>query len=266
MFFWIWNRFLSIGISRIVLIGIGIACVYYHAFVSPEALHPYAKLEGTEINLLLQRISHDKMLPPVKTIQIPEFKEPASKYDVTELDQYFEAPLSSSSVLQMVNGREFLDKRIVEASLSCETVIYPDKLNAYGKCKNFTNMRFIDGSQTVAMASFPGSGSTWMRSILEQITGIYTGSVYCDKDLKSKGFVGERITSSNVLFVKTHSPNKNFFIPLKLYYDLRKFKNIMAAILLVRNPLDSIVSYWNYERSSHTATAPPHTYGMYVNE
>ena len=245
MFFRIRNRlrFLPIGILQMIfLIGIGTS-VYY---------------------LLLQSgISHDsdKMLPPFNTSQIPEFEEPAPKSNVTKLDRYSETPLSSSSVLKMVTGSEFLDKCIVEASLSCETVIYPDKQKTYRKCKNFTNMRFIDGSRTVAMASFPGSGSTWMRSTLEEITGIYTGSVYCDKDLKSKGFVGERITSSNVLFVKTHSPNKNFFIPSKLYYDLGKFKNIRAAILLVRNPLDSIVSYWNYERSSHTATAPSHTYG-----
>ena len=261
----IWSRLLAIGLLRgIILIGI-ISCVYlyYHAFLPPEALHPYTK-EGTENNFLLQGVSHNEMLPQVNAsaCQIPEFKEPAPKSNVTGLDQSSETPLSSSSVLKMINGSEFLDKRIVEASLSCKTAIYRDKQRTCnGMCKNFTNMRFINGSRTVAMASFPGSGSTWMRSTLEQITGIYTGSVYCDKDLKSKGLIGERITSANVLFVKTHFPSTNFFIPSNLYYDLNKFKKIMAAIVLIRNPLDSIVSYWNYQRSSHTATAPLHTFG-----
>ena len=268
MFFWIWSRLLGIGLLRgIILIGIISSCVYlyYHAFLPPEAPHSYTK-EGTENNFLLQGVSHSEMLPQVNASQIPKFKEPAPKSNVTGLDQYSETPLSSLSVLKMINGREFLDKRIVEASLSCKTAIYRDKQKTYnGMCKNFTNMRFINGSRTVAMASFPGSGSTWMRSTLEQITGIYTGSVYCDKDLKSKGLIGERITSANVLFVKTHCPSTNFFIPSNLYYDLNKFKKIMAAIVLIRNPLDSIVSYWNYQRSSHTATAPLHTFGTYMN-
>ena len=41
----------------------------------------------------------------------------------------------------------------------------------YGKC------RFMNGSQRapVALASFPGSGNTWVRGLLEQATGICTG-------------------------------------------------------------------------------------------
>jgi len=32
----------------------------------------------------------------------------------------------------------------------------------------------------LALASFPGSGNTWTRHMIEQATGIYTGSSYPD--------------------------------------------------------------------------------------
>ena len=42
----------------------------------------------------------------------------------------------------------------------------------------------------VALASFPGSGNTWLRYLLQQATGILTGSIYMDKELYKHGFPG----------------------------------------------------------------------------
>ena len=42
-----------------------------------------------------------------------------------------------------------------------------------------------------ALVSFPGSGNTWMRRIIEEVTGLYTGAIYCDTMLKTNGFYGE---------------------------------------------------------------------------
>ena len=42
----------------------------------------------------------------------------------------------------------------------------------------------------VALASFPGSGNTWVRYLLQQATGIITGSMYNDTDLFKRGFPG----------------------------------------------------------------------------
>ena len=179
-----------------------------------------------------------------------------------KLDRYSEFPVLSSSVLDMIDGSEYMDERVVEVSLTCKGVIFRDRQHVYGRCRNFTNMRFIDGSRLVAMPSFPGSGSTWARSALEQASGIYTGSIYCDNGLKSKGFIGEKVISANVLVVKTHYPSQDLFIPLSEFHDPSKFKNITAAILLVRNPLDSIVSLWNWMHGSHTATTSPRAFGM----
>ena len=200
--------------------------------------------------------------PAKSNVREPQIEFKQSPEPEVKPDRYSETPILSSSVLDVIEGSEYLDERIIEISLSCNGIIYRDSQHAYGRCRNFTNMRFIDGSRIVALASFPGSGSTWARSALEQATGIYTGSVYCDNRLKSKGFVGEKVSSANVLAVKTHYPSKDLFIPLSEYHDPSKFKNITAVILLVRNPLDSIVSLWNWMHGGHMATAALNTFGM----
>ena len=42
----------------------------------------------------------------------------------------------------------------------------------------------------IALASFPGSGNTWVRYLLQQATGIITGSIYKDRALLRNGFPG----------------------------------------------------------------------------
>merc|ERR1712038_829368 len=64
----------------------------------------------------------------------------------------------------------------------------------------------------VALASFPGSGNTWLRYLLQQSTGILTGSVYKDSVLRRGGFPAESVANGSVIAVKTHEhgPNSKF--------------------------------------------------------
>ncbi len=39
----------------------------------------------------------------------------------------------------------------------------------------------------MSLASYPGSGNTWIRGIIERLTGIFTGSLYDDEQLYAKG-------------------------------------------------------------------------------
>ena len=55
-----------------------------------------------------------------------------------------------------------------------------------------------------ALASFPGSGNTWVRYLLQQLTGTLTGSVYYDPHLVRNGFYGENHRGGDVVAVKTH--------------------------------------------------------------
>ena len=39
----------------------------------------------------------------------------------------------------------------------------------------------------MALASFPGSGNTWIRYLIEGATGVFTGSIYMDHGLAAQG-------------------------------------------------------------------------------
>ena len=62
----------------------------------------------------------------------------------------------------------------------------------------------------VALASYPGSGNTWMRYLLQQSTGILTGTTpaLMAPSLMERGF-GEGINNQSVLVIKTHIININ---------------------------------------------------------
>lgn len=92
----------------------------------------------------------------------------------------------------------------------------------------------------VALASYPGSGNTWLRGLLETATGICTGFEFCDISMRVKGFAGENIVSGAVSVVKTHGypywKNKRMNSN-RIHFD--------SAVVLVRNPLDAFVSEWS---------------------
>lgn len=88
---------------------------------------------------------------------------------------------------------------------------------------------------SIALMTFPGSGNTWMRHILQQLTGIATGSIYMDPRLKSQGFSAEGRVS-RVLVVKTHGKSYN---QTRRYIPYKKFDR---SILVIRNVYNSILS------------------------
>ena len=45
--------------------------------------------------------------------------------------------------------------------------------------------------QTRALVSYPGSGNTWTRYLVEAATGVFTGSVFNDKTIQQAGHFGE---------------------------------------------------------------------------
>ncbi|XP_067675489.1 WSCD family member GA21586-like [Haliotis asinina] len=105
-------------------------------------------------------------------------------------------------------------------------------------------------SQT-ALASFPGTGNTWMRHLIERMTGLATGSVHHDRSLLGV-FCGEDRADHSVVAIKTHLryPN-NTFTPDKV-------------LLLIRNPYHAIVANFNRIYSGrHTGTAPTEAWQKY---
>ncbi|XP_077862371.1 sialate:O-sulfotransferase 1-like [Saccoglossus kowalevskii] len=87
----------------------------------------------------------------------------------------------------------------------------------------------------VALVSAPGSGNTWIRHLLQQATGYYTGSIFTDEALYKAGFLGEYEDwdSGSTLVVKTHTRG------------LGQIKKYPAGILIIRNLYDSTISERN---------------------
>ena len=80
----------------------------------------------------------------------------------------------------------------------------------------------------VALASFPGSGNTWLRGLLELATNVCTGSIYCHAHFRTRGFNGEGVHSGSTLVVKTHE-----------YTHSTQF---VSTVFIVRNPYHAIIA------------------------
>ncbi|XP_026318227.1 WSCD family member AAEL009094-like [Hyposmocoma kahamanoa] len=106
-------------------------------------------------------------------------------------------------------------------------------------CKELRNIS--EPRNPVCLISGPGSGNTWLRYLLQQATGIITGSVYKDESLLMQGFPGESRKDGSVLLVKSHGP-------MDFTSNLVQFDSV---VLLIRNPKDSILAAFNVMYGLH---------------
>jgi len=128
----------------------------------------------------------------------------------------------------------------------------------------------VEGSlPTRALASYPGSGNTWSRFLIEGASGLYTGL------RNSKGSNNTSISNGEVrewndgttLVQKTHLRtshifedgyfNQHFYKAIGIYDNLLWRKDYInqfegRAIVIVRNPFKCIISYWTFTRHGHT--------------
>lgn len=113
--------------------------------------------------------------------------------------------------------------------------------------------RFLNGTgrDPVALASYPGSGNTWVRGLLQAVSGICTGGIYCDVTLRKRGFPGERIANGTVLVVKTHQTDPwwtgiDYTNVNHTYFSKRSHVPFYSSgIFIVRNPFDAIIAERN---------------------
>ena len=111
-------------------------------------------------------------------------------------------------------------------------------------CHSQDEMRFLNEDEVrgvYLLHSCPGSGNTWVRHLIEELTGVFTGSVYCDRLLTASGMWGEGMDTQYVSVVKDHMPS---------YRSKRS-----AIIGIVRNPYHAILSYIAFfSTHAHTVT------------
>lgn len=108
---------------------------------------------------------------------------------------------------------------------------------------------FLTG--TTLLASYPRSGNTLLRGLLESVTGCVTGSdTRPDRPLSMAladhhGLVGEGVVTCNTVpLTKTHWPER---VGCQRY-------DVSRVVLLVRNPFDAFDSYWHLNlTNTHTS-------------
>ncbi|XP_076017462.1 sialate:O-sulfotransferase 1-like [Genypterus blacodes] len=100
-------------------------------------------------------------------------------------------------------------------------------------------------SSLVALSSFPGAGNTWVRHLIELVSGYYTGSFYFDGTLYNRGFKGEKDywKSGRSICVKTHESGQ------------KEIEMFDSAILLIRNPYRSLMAEFNRKCAGHLGHA-----------
>ncbi|ODM99376.1 WSC domain-containing protein 1 [Orchesella cincta] len=119
------------------------------------------------------------------------------------------------------------------------------------QCKTFT-VQFArkDNFKPRALVSFPGSGNSWLRYMIECASGYFTGSVYDDKELFTAGLLGEfrPPNDGSTIVQKTHHDTiyNMSSRQRKAYIKLSELMFGYRGLLLIRNPYDALVSYWNF--------------------
>ncbi len=114
-----------------------------------------------------------------------------------------------------------------------------------------TTCVFINGSSRhpMALASYPGSGNTWVRGLLQRTTGLCTGAIYCDVTLRKNGFPGESIRSGAAFLVKTHQTDPRWeFVqysrsdPFLYFKRLQDVPVFAGGVFIIRNPFHAMVA------------------------
>ncbi|XP_045205635.2 WSCD family member CG9164-like [Mercenaria mercenaria] len=97
----------------------------------------------------------------------------------------------------------------------------------------------------VALASYPGSGNTWTRELIETTTGLHTGSIYTDWN-----FEGSKIcpTRGKIFIVKTHLQSNITHHPDCATMGVSNL-NYSKAIFILRNPYNALLAEFNRQNA-----------------
>ena len=93
-----------------------------------------------------------------------------------------------------------------------------------------------------------------------------TGSLYCDKVLRARGFTGEFLRGPSVIAIKSHGIKGLFThgqLPRRIFNNSPIYG---AAILLVRDPKSALVAEWHRERTKRQTNATSSNHYLLAGE
>lgn len=165
-------------------------------------------------------------------------------------------PVRFPATLQKVHPRDWLP----QYKLFLNLTHYPWAKSP--SCSNFSiTFQPPDSLPTRGLASFPSSGNTWIRYLVETATGMYTGSFYDDTSLIKKGMYGEGIVYNSGMTILQKSHGYTTGDAMKLSHAERLTKNHMTelgcqSVLVIRNPFKALISHRHLDIGGHTGYAP----------
>ena len=158
----------------------------------------------------------------------------------------FQSELSSTSLISLTRAISYdllNHSDVPKLEKMVRDYIVNNRLKVSCQLKDVRLHPFHDKTKATALASYPRSGNTWMRVLLEKSTGYGTSSVYCE-EIRLFRFECDK---SNLFLIKTHEFESN----------TRNWRNrpyIDQFICLVRNPFDAILSLYEYIHSNASDT------------
>ena len=228
--------------------------VSYQQQNSKQPVNQPAKVDKKQSNFptkkLEQKQSTDKQGSKQKKnsenqpVKIDQVLLSLSKKD-SKFKDYITKNLSSSQIeglLQQMGVNNLTSRKAQNQFLTCGGMLTLRRLKgpdpqtplpvipSHQHCKN---MSFKNSGPLVTLSSFPGSGNSWVRQLLESATGIYTGALWCDQAYVNNGMIGEFVQSNNVIAVKVH-----YLSPL----TTKKKLNNGKSIYIVRSPFGAILA------------------------
>ncbi|KAG7171980.1 WSCD family member GA21586-like [Homarus americanus] len=124
------------------------------------------------------------------------------------------------------------------------------------KCSKM-RVRFAKDFEGTLLHSYPRSGNSWTRYLLEAATGVFTSSVpeFKEISLIKAGYLGERysLRDRNTIVTKVHT-----------VAQLQRYPTL-PSIFIIRNPARVIVSFWAFKNiqnrtKKHVAVLPSSAY------
>lgn len=123
----------------------------------------------------------------------------------------------------------------------------------------------------VLLTSLPGSGNTWVRNMLESVTGVCTGSLWCDCSLRVRNMCGEGVRSPLLLVIKSHTHEVHWNLPDEWRRDGGSTPYADAVVFIHRDPFAATVAErhrdandkkrTNVEANTHISRAGPEAFG-----
>ena len=168
--------------------------------------------------------------------------------------------------LYLILGKDWLNKKVEEAKRAEGVLVFKNHFARdlddnlvfpQSSCSRLASVRLLPGSLPVrALVSYPGSGNTWMRDLIEAATGLHTGNemdwALGNKDWTLMKSMNDHQPGADVL-VKSHhmrfsrqgrrqaTSEEDFDWRLD---NIRYFGG--EAVILIRSPWDALRSSWNH--------------------